>query len=161
VTTRAASVGLLYQCVVLALRGGEEDGEHGHEPERVGDVVALGVGEAANEGKDEEACGEGFDGGLWSAADLPEVDPVEADNEDDAYDSEGEELLEKFVVGVGCFEVAEERDGEVEGVEAVAEDGFFDGEFSGCGPYDGAPGEGLRIGGFGVVIEIGDQESGE
>ena len=30
-----------------------EDGEHGHEPERVGDVVALGVGEAANEGEDE------------------------------------------------------------------------------------------------------------
>ena len=49
----------------------------------------------------------------------------------------------------------------MEGVEAVSEDGLFYGEFSSCGPYDGAPGEGFRIGGFGVVIEIGDQESRE
>ena len=40
---------------------GEEDGEHGHEPEGKGEVEVLGVGEAADEGEEEEGGGEGFE----------------------------------------------------------------------------------------------------
>jgi hypothetical protein len=36
---------------------GEEDGQHGHEPEGKGEVEVLGVGEAADHGEEEKAGG--------------------------------------------------------------------------------------------------------
>ena len=56
---------------------GEEDGEHGHEPEGKGEVEVLGVRETADQGEEEEAGGQGFEVGGIGAANLPEEDPVE------------------------------------------------------------------------------------
>src|SRR5260370_30981649 len=78
---------------------GEEDGEHGHEPEREGEVEVLGVGKAADQGEEEEAGGQGFEVPGLGAANLAEEEPVERDGEKDSDGSEGEELLEEFVVG--------------------------------------------------------------
>ena len=111
--------------------GGEEDGEHGHEPEGKGEVEVLGVGEAAEEGEEEKGGGEGFEVDGRGAADLAEEDPVERDGENDADGSEGEELLEEFVVGLLCFEFADGGDEEAVGVEAISEERLFDCVFEG------------------------------
>src|SRR5439155_15159764 len=75
---------------VVALRG-EEDGEHGHEPEGKAEVEVLGVGETADQGEEEEAGGEGFEMPGSGAANLAEEDPVERDGENDSDGPEGEE----------------------------------------------------------------------
>src|SRR5207248_1130552 len=119
---------------------GEEDGEHGHEPEGEGEIEVLGVGEAADEGEYKKSGGEGFEVPGCSAANLAEEDPVERDGEDDADGSEREELLEEFVMGLLCFKFADGRDNESIGVEAISEKGLFDCVFEGDSPDEGAAG---------------------
>ena len=140
---------------------GEEDGEHGHEPEGKREVEVLGVGEAADEGEEEDAGGEGFEVPGRGAANLAEEDPVERDGENDSDGSEGEELLEEFVVGLLCFEFADGRDDEPVGVEAISEERLFDCVFERDGPDEGAAGEGLRACTFGVGGEICFNEAPE
>ena len=104
---------------------GEEDGEHGHEPEGEGEIEVLGVGEAANESKDEESDCESFEVGRLRATNLVEEEQVERDGEKGPDCSEGEKLLEEFVVGLLGFKCAEGWDDEAIRVEAVSRTGFL------------------------------------
>src|ERR1700733_8714136 len=121
----------------------------------------MAMSQSGNERKDEKGSGKGLQGGGGSAANLTEDHPVQTDGKDDAESSEGEELLEDFVVRVGGFESTEVWDDYAVGVEAMAEDGFLDCEFAGGGPYYGAAGERGWVDAFGVVIGVSREQAGE
>src|SRR6266851_3352130 len=140
---------------------GEEDGEHGHEPEWEGEVEVLGVGEAADQGEEEKAGGESFEVGGIGAANLTEEYPVEGDGKKDSDGSEGEELLEKFVVSLLCFKFANGRDDEPVGVEAISEKRLFERVFEGDCPDEDSAGQGLRACSFGVGRQVGFEKAPE
>jgi len=138
------------------IRGyGEKDGKHRHEPERKREVECLRVSEAADEREDKQRGCEIFEMRAGCAADLSKECPVDADGEDYARNSVGEELLKEFIVGLLSLEVIEGGNDEAIGVQTISKQRLFERVLESDGPDESTTSKSFGISPLRVGAEVG------
>src|SRR5271155_3712612 len=95
------------------------------------------------------------------AADLPKEHPVDADGEDYAHNSVGEELLKEFIVGLLSLKVIERGNDEAIGVQAISKQRLFERILERDGPDESSTSESFGIRTLRVGAEVGFENSPE